>query len=173
MSANNITTVKGDGVLETMTASSSDKFSGSPGVKTSDSVEPRPSSSSSSAVQSTQDTTLDRTGVQTRSTGRKQSKYDTASAEVESFKRLHKIIYGIVDDWAKHTTDRNCEFYSLWVTKWQDNITAKQTFSGIKTRLNIQTIENYYDHIILCPDVQQKPSDAGVKGLRLLAFLRR
>jgi len=156
MSAKNITTVQGDGGTETTIAFSSDKDLGSLGVKTSDSTEPRPSSSTSSAVPNIQDPTLVRTGVQTRSTSQKQSKYETASAEVESFKRLHKIIYGIVNDWAKHTTDRDSEFYMIWVTKWQDNITAKQTFSSIKTRLNIQTIENYFDHVILCPGVQQK-----------------
>ena len=98
-------------------------------------MEPRPSSSTSSAVPSIQDPTLVRTGVQTRSTSQnqskyetastevesstsqKKSKYETASTEVESFKRLHKIIYGIVNDWAKHTTDRNSEFYLIWVMK--------------------------------------------------------
>jgi hypothetical protein len=155
MSANNITNITGDGLRETTIASSSNKDLVSSGVKTSDSMEPRPSSSSSSAVQRTQDTMQVRTGVQTRSTRRTHTNYETASAEVESFKRLHKIIYGIINAWSKITTNKNSEFYVIWETKWKDKITAKQTFSGIKTRLNIQSIENYFDHIILCPDIQR------------------
>jgi hypothetical protein len=135
MSAKNITNITGDGVRETTIASSSNKVLLSSGVKTSDSMEPCPSSSSSSTVQRMQDTMQVRIAVQTRSTGCNQTNYETASAEVESFKRLHKIIYGIINAWSKITTNKSSEFYLIWETKWKDKITAKQTFSGIKTRL--------------------------------------
>ena len=111
MSANNITNPTGDDVMETTPASSSQEDLGSLGVKTSDSMEPRTSSSSSSAVQSTH-VHKPSTGVQTRSAGHKLPKYEIAGTDVTSFKRLHKVIYAHITKWS-NAPDSVCKINTL------------------------------------------------------------
>jgi hypothetical protein len=60
-----------------------------------------------------------------------------------------------VEKWIRDTSDKNVTFYKLWETKWKNKITGNQPFSTIKNRLHIQTIQQYYQHITLCPAVHQ------------------
>jgi hypothetical protein len=54
--------------------------------------------------------------------------------------------------WVSITTDTDNDFYQFWKTKMEKQ---DHSYSAIQYRLTIQTIEDYYHHVILCPAVQQ------------------
>jgi hypothetical protein len=172
MSAKNITKPTGDAVQEETRAPSNKEDLVSLGVKTSDGMEPHALFSGNSPVLDVHTTDIqvqESTGIQTRSTTGKLPKYQTAYTDIASFKRLHKLVYGIITTWLNAPGNKKNTYYKTWEATWTQNIAATHTFSNIKNRLKIQTIEQYYDHIIQCPSIQQQldivydPDKASIK----------
>jgi hypothetical protein len=81
--------------------------------------------------------------------------YASAGTDIRSLQALLTLICPIIAKWATEPASKSHHFYQVWLANWRHNIDPDISWTILKRKLHITTLQEFHDIVITCPDPKQ------------------